>query len=104
MVVFVPELISQQDLKEATNKTEKKLGAVPETFRIEAIKEGKTVQIVHVGEYGEIQAVCDNLYNEFLPKNKLKPSGYYHEIYLNNLNRVAPEKRKVVLRQPVNKC
>lgn len=101
MIVYVPELISQKDFEEAVSKVEQKLGDTPETFRIENIEEGKSVQIMHVGEYAEIQAVCHKLYNEFLPKNDLKTNGYYHEIYLNDPNRVAPEKRKVVIRQPV---
>jgi len=31
----------------------------------------------------------------------LIPNGHHHEIYLNDPNRVAPEKLATVLRQPV---
>jgi len=41
------------------------------------------------------------LHREFLPAHKLIPNGHHHEIYLTDPNRVAPEKLKTVLRQPV---
>jgi hypothetical protein len=103
MVVVIPEWVSQQAFQDAVKKAEKKLGSAPKTMRYQEIHEGKSVQIMHVGDYGKIQSVCDTLYNEFLPKNNLKPNGYYHEIYLNDPNRVAPEKRKTVIRQPVSR-
>lgn len=56
---------------------------------------------MHVGDYQEISAVCDRLYNEYLPQNDLKPNGYYHEIYLNDPARTALRNRKIVIRQPV---
>lgn len=41
------------------------------------------------------------LHNEFLPEHNLVPTGYHHEIYLSDPKRVAPEKLRTVLRQPV---
>lgn len=102
MIVYDPELISRQDFQNAKNSVEAKLGISPVSFRIETFTEGKSVQILHVGNYNKVKAVCYNLYNEFLPNNSLTPSGHYHEIYLNDPSRTAPEKRKVILRQPVS--
>ncbi len=101
MIVVIPEWVSQQAFQEAVKKVEKKLGPAPKTLRFQNLHEGKSIQIMHVGDYSNIQTICDKLYSEFLPKNNLKPNGYYHEIYLNDPNRVAPEKRKTVIRQPV---
>jgi len=56
---------------------------------------------MHVGDYEGIRALCDELYNVYLPENNLKPNGYYHEIYLNDPNRTAPKKLRIVIRQPV---
>jgi hypothetical protein len=72
-----------------------------ESLRLEKLHEGKSVQILHVGDYTEIGAVCEKLYTDYLPENNLKPNGYYHEIYLNDPTRTAPQKRKIVIRQPV---
>ena len=44
------------------------------------------------------------LHQEFLPSHNLIPNGHHHEIYLNDPNRVAPEKLKTVLRQPVRQA
>ena len=82
-------------------KVEQKRGSVPVTLQLKNLHEGKCVQIMHVGDYKEVGAVCDELYNQYLPENNLKPNGYYHEIYLNDPTRTAPHKRKIVIRQPV---
>ena len=100
MVVFT-DWVDQEMFENATSTVEKKLGPAPASLRLEDLHEGKSVQIMHVGEYEKIPAICHHLYNEYLPGNNLKPNGCYHEIYLNDPNRTAPEKRKVVIRQPV---
>jgi hypothetical protein len=68
---------------------------------MENLTEGKSVQIQHIGDYGQVQSICDELYNQYLPQHNLKPNGHYHEIYLNDPKRTAPEKRRIVIRQPV---
>tara|TARA_R100000365_G_C2748110_1_gene78920 strand:+ start:8330 stop:8959 length:630 start_codon:yes stop_codon:yes gene_type:complete len=69
--------------------------------RWEATAEGKCVQYLHVGHMEEISTVLAGLYGEYLPQEGLEPDGPYHEIYLDDFNRVAPVKRKIVVRQPV---
>jgi hypothetical protein len=100
MVVFT-DWISQKRFDDAVSAVKKKLGSPPETLRMENLHEGKSVQIQHVGDYDQVSLICDELYQVFLPENNLKPNGYYHEIYLNDPNRTAPEKRRIVIRQPV---
>jgi hypothetical protein len=100
MIVFI-DWITQEQFEEAVARVEQKRGPAPETLRLETLHEGKCVQIMHIGDYKELAAVCDVLYNEYLPGNSLRPNGYYHEIYLNDPVRTAPNKRKIVIRQPV---
>lgn len=100
MVVFV-DWITQEQIDEAVAEVEKKRGPAPDTLRVETLKEGKCVQIMHMGDYSEIGNICNSLYKEFLPTHNLTPNGCYHEIYLNDPKRTAPEKRKIVIRQPV---
>ena len=100
MLVFV-DWVTQELFDEAVAKVESKRGPAPKSLRIENLHEGKSVQIMHIGDYEKVGAVCEKLYKEFLPDNNLTPNGYYHEIYLNDPKRTAPEKRKVVIRQPV---
>ncbi len=101
MIVFVPGLVTEQEFQQATHKAENKLGTAPASFRLDTLQEGNSVQIMHVGEYSGIQDICTRLYTEYLPAHNLKPHGKYHEIYLNDPSRTAPEKTKVVIRQPV---
>lgn len=101
VMIVMLDWVSEQIFTEAVAKVEKKLGPAPESLRLEHIHEGKSVQIMHIGDYTEIGAICDKLYNEYLPQNNLTNNGHYHEIYLNDPTRVAPKKRKMILRQPV---
>ena len=104
MIVVIPDWVPPERFQEAIRKAEEKLGPVPSTLRIEEMHEGKSVQIMHIGDYEGVGPLCEKLYGEFLRENNLIPSGYYHEIYLNDPSRVAPEKRKIVIRQPVRLC
>lgn len=46
-------------------------------------------------------STMDRLYNEFMPVHQLVATGSFHEIYLSDPKRVAPERMRTVLRQPV---
>ena len=59
------------------------------------------MQFMHIGPYSEEAAVIDQMHNVFMPEHGLNPRGVHHEIYLSDPRRVAPEKLKTVLRQPV---
>ena len=100
MVVFI-DWISDAQFDEAVAKVASKRGPAPKTLRLMTLHEGKSVQTLHVGDYGELGAVCQRLYDEYLPENGFTPNGHYHEIYLNDPARTAPHKRRIVIRQPV---
>jgi hypothetical protein len=61
------------------------------------------VQILHIGSYDDEGPILAKLHNEFIPQNGLEMNGKHHEIYLSDPRRVAPEKLKTVLRQPVRR-
>ncbi|MBN2686363.1 MAG: GyrI-like domain-containing protein [Pontiellaceae bacterium] len=69
--------------------------------RAERFEEGLCAQIMYVGDLQGIPALLERLYIEYLPQQGLVPAGAYHEIYLDDWRRIAPEKRRTVLRQPV---
>lgn len=70
-------------------------------LRVETLAEGRCVQTLHVGAYDDEADVLARLHREYLPEHGLKPTGRHHEIYLSDARRVAPEKRRTILRQPV---
>lgn len=101
LMIAFPDWVTEETFEEAVLKAEKKLGARPDSLRMEYFEEGKSVQIMHIGPYSEEGPTIAKLHNEFLPANGLVAHGAHHEIYLNDPRRVAPEKLRTVIRQPV---
>jgi len=81
----------------------KKNPAALDKVRLERYNEGLSVQIMHIGSYDDEAPTIAALHKEFLPENDLTENGKHHEIYLSDPRRVAPEKLKTVLRQPVKR-
>lgn len=73
----------------------------PAGLRLESYHEGLSSQIMHVGSPSAEAPTIAQLHREFPPERQLVLNGYHQEIYLNDLNRVVPEKLKTVLRQAV---
>ncbi|KRD45579.1 hypothetical protein ASE38_04490 [Cellulomonas sp. Root930] len=69
--------------------------------RLETLAEGRCVQTLHVGSFDDEAPVLAQLQHEFIPGNGLRMTGTHHEIYLSDRRRVAPEKMRTILRQPV---
>lgn len=63
--------------------------------------EGRCVQILHIGSYDDEGPTLETLHHRVIPERGLVFNGKHHEIYLSDPRRVAPEKLKTVLRQPV---
>ncbi|MCB0075415.1 MAG: GyrI-like domain-containing protein, partial [Caldilineaceae bacterium] len=70
-------------------------------LRLESYHEGLSAQIMHIGSYDDEGPVLARLHNEWLPANGYEETGKHHEIYLSDPRRVAPEKMKTILRQPI---
>jgi len=69
--------------------------------RLETLAEGRCVQTLHVGPFDAEAEVLARMHEEVLPAGGLRMAGKHHEIYLSDLRRVAPERRRTILRQPV---
>ena len=66
-----------------------------------SLSEGRSLQILHVGTYDDEAPTLARLHDEIMPGLGLTWNGPHHEIYLSDPRRVAPERMKTVLRQPV---
>lgn len=104
MMIMLPDWISGEmiTLAQAAAGRKKELPALPD-MRCEEFNEGLAVQIMHIGPYDDEGPVLEKMHNEFFPENALAFNGKHHEIYLSDPRRVAPEKLKTVLRQPVSR-
>jgi hypothetical protein len=100
-MIVTADWVDRPMFDEAVRAASKRLGVPPDGLRLERFAEGLSVQIMYVGPNSEEAATLARLHGEYLPTHGLTPNGYHHEIYLTDPDRVAPEKRRTVLRQPV---
>jgi hypothetical protein len=104
MMIMTPEWVSPEIFVEAVEQVRKgKNPAALDKVRLESYQEGLSIQIMHVGSYDDEGPTLLKLHTKFLPENGYVENGKHHEIYLSDPRKVAPEKLKTVLRQPVSK-
>lgn len=102
MMIVTADWVDQALFDRAVEATRERLGEVPPSLRLDRLNEGPCVQIMHTGDYAQdAVGLASRLHREFLPEHDLIPNGHHHEIYLTDPNRVAAEKMRTVLRQPV---
>jgi hypothetical protein len=104
MMIMQPDWVSAEVWQEAREQVEVQKSPVAlEKLRLETYDEGLSVQILHLGSYDDEGPTLHKLHHEFIPQNGYEMQGKHHEIYLSDPRRVAPEKLRTVLRQPVKR-
>ena len=71
--------------------------------RLETLEEGTCAQTLHIGSFDDEGPVIEHLHDEVIDGEGFSLTGKHHEIYLSDFRRVAPEKRRTILRQPVTR-
>ena len=104
MMLMQPDWISQDMFRGALVQAGKgkELTAL-DNLRLESYIEGLSVQILHIGSYDDEGPTLARLHKEWLPEKGFMENGKHHEIYLSDPRRVAPEKLKTILRQPIRR-
>lgn len=72
-----------------------------QSVRLEVLDEGDSLQTLHIGPYADEAPVLAHLHNTVMPDLGLTFGRAHHEVYLSDPRRVAPEKLRTILRQPV---
>jgi Uncharacterized conserved protein len=90
LLTAVPDWITPDDV-----------AAVSTDVRLEELEEGLCVQTLHLGPYDDEGPVLAKMHDEVIPGEGLVLTARHHEIYLSDARRVAPEKLRTILRQPV---
>ena len=104
MMIMQPESVTQEMFEEALKEVEKRKNPPAlSKLRLEAYHEGLAVQIMHIGPY-EAEGPTIARMHAFIDENGYESVGKHHEIYLGDPRKVAPEKLKTVLRQPIRKA
>ena len=102
MMIMTPDWITGEIFADALEQVRRGKNPVAlGKVRLESYHEGLSVQIMHIGSYDDEGPTILKLHNAFLPENGYVENGKHHEIYLGDPRRVAPEKLKTVLRQPI---
>lgn len=70
-------------------------------LRIASLDEGLCVQTLHHGSFDDEGPVLAEIHDRFIPDSGLRMRGRHHEIYFSDFRRVAPDKLRTLLRQPV---
>ena len=105
-VIRLPEFVSQEEFDWAVETASRKKKMDCSAAKFLTIEEGLCVQILHIGAFDDEPATVARM-DAYLEQN-----GYvhdfgehrlHHEIYLSDARKVAPEKRKTVIRHPIKK-
>ncbi len=105
-VIRLPDFVTKKDFDWAvkTASEKKKLDCSAAEFL--TVDEGLCVQIMHVGAYDNEPATVA-LMDAYLEQNgymnDMSECRQHHEIYLSDARKVAPEKRKTVIRHPIRR-
>jgi len=103
MMILQPVFITPALVEEAKSQAAAK-GKAPLAHRIRlaTLEESTCVQIMYFGAYVDEAPVIAQMHT-WIHENGYTPTGKHHEIYLSDPRRVAPEKNKTILRQPIQK-
>ena len=102
LMIMQPDWITSSMFEAAVAKARQKSAPkLLDQVRLETLDEGRSVQILHIGSFDDEGPVLDRMHYEFMPANNLELTGKHHEIYFSDFRKVAPEKLKTILRQPV---
>ncbi|HEC87472.1 MAG TPA: hypothetical protein ENI49_06395 [Thermoplasmatales archaeon] len=101
LLIRQPEFITTEIVEKARQEVikKKKLKLVRE-IKFEKMKEGKCVQILHIGPYSTEPESLEKMYN-LMKEKGLVYNGFHHEIYISDPRKVPEERLKTILRQPV---
>lgn len=103
MMLLVPDWIDRDLFDSAVARVGAK--HPPERLndvRFETLSEGQCVQTLHIGSFDDEGPVLERMHNEFIPEHGFRLDGKHHEVYFSDFRKVAPEKLRTLLRQPVS--
>ncbi len=106
-VLRLPEFVKEEDFAWAVEAASRKKKLDCSAAEFLTVEEGLCVQMMHVGSFDtepETVAAMDAFALENGYVNDLCAARLHHEIYLSDARKVAPEKRKTVIRHPIKKA
>ena len=103
-VIRLPDFIKRSDFDWAVAEAGEKKKLDCSGAQLLELEEGLCVQMMHIGPYDdepESLALMDAFIAEKGYENDFSAQRLHHEIYLSDARKVAPERRKTVIRHPI---
>ena len=102
LMLSQPKFLTEEVFEKVKESLAKKKGNlyVKEIY-LRKFTEGKSVQMLHIGPYNT-EIMTTKVIMEYIIVKNMKLNGMHHEIYLNNPEKVAPEKLKTIVRYAVS--
>lgn len=108
VLLRLPDTVTATDFETARTLVRKRrtktLSTDPDALdraRLCTLAEGAALQAMHHGPYADEGPLLHRLHSEEMPARGLTWNGHHHEIYLSDPRRVAPDRLRTILRQPV---
>jgi hypothetical protein len=99
VLIRVPTFVTASDVARAKRELVRR-GKSGGTARLESLREGRVVQLLHVGPYDREHESLGRM-EEFARAQGVRLAGRHHEIYLSDPRRIAPARLRTILRRPV---
>ena len=105
-VIRLPDFVTIDDFTWAVEEAARKKKSDYSKAEFLTYDEGLCVQCMHIGLYDEEPATV-SMMHEYMEEQgyvlDITENRMHHEIYLSDARKVAPEKRKTVIRHPIRK-
>lgn len=106
-MIRLPDFVTKEDFDWAVQEATRKKKTDFSKVEFLTVKEGLCVQCMHIGPYDDEPATVERMH-EYISKQgyvlDITDERRHHEIYLSDARKVAPEKRKTVIRHPIRKA
>lgn len=101
LLIRMPDFVSREVVEKALPEISiKKENAQVKQVEWYEMKEGKSIQMLHVGPFStEPKSLA--LMAQFMAEKGLTHNGLHHEIYLSDFRKTPDTKLKTILREPV---
>lgn len=99
LLIRVPDFVKARDVAAALKSLRAKRRETPDV-KLETLREGRVVQMLHVGAYAE-EGRSIAAMDEFIRAKGMHYRGAHHEIYLSDPRRVAQARLRTILRHSV---
>lgn len=103
-LIRLPDFVTKADFQWAIDEATKKKKTDFSKVEFLTYHEGLCVQCMHIGPYDDEPATVA-LMEEYIAANgyetDITQERFHHEIYLSDARKVAPERRKTVIRHPI---